>query len=103
MTPIGGLTAAILQDGTTVCGAIADAALDAHLRRGRHWREQHARESPPGLLMVHAYRQTASEFAGSSHVLTMSARHPMLARASLLIISANPALPTTSLLTWLSW
>jgi len=59
--------------------------------------------APGGLLMMHCYRQAASEFAASAHVLGMSAQHWMVQRASLLLVSTNPNVQTSSLLRWLRW
>ena len=132
VTSYAGLTAAILPSGELLCAEAADRALDTHVARhpatvGTSRRRAGGRDAvgraqttpaaatahgsedgdmssaPGGLLMMHCYRQAASEFAASAHVLGMSAQHWMVQRASLLLISTNPNVQTSSLLRWLRW
>lgn len=92
VTPYGGLSAAILPTGETLCTEAADHALAAHTNHERlhehaysgarhdesarlgasHGGTGHGGVASRGLWMVHAYRQSASEFAASAHLLGMS-------------------------------
>jgi hypothetical protein len=119
-----GLTAALLPNGTAVCGPAADSVLAAHRdavdaadaaedAAGRTTStpiassppapRRHARRLGAGLVTIFAHRQVATEFAASAFVMGLSSEHPLLRRASLLLVCTNAALPTSSLVRWLGW
>jgi hypothetical protein len=118
VTPFESLSAALLPSGQPLCGADAEEALIEHLEpraasraASRAVDRQEAVGSPrrfaevpaAGLFFVHAFRQVASEFAMSAHLLGMSSSKLLVRASSLLVVCTNPTIPTASLLRWLRW
>ena len=119
---VRGLTMLYLPSGAMLCGVAADRALEQHAK-SRHGQvlpelyednkdeleneperkaagEQRVRS---GLLMVFSYRQVATEFSASAHVLGLSSADPMIRRSSLMLVCTNPQIQTSRLARWLRW
>ena len=80
-----GVSAALLPNGSLLCGAAADVALD---------RSRRDEDSSSGLVLVHSHRQRLHDFRDHARALSLAVRQrgSLLHGASLLLLNNNAPL-----------